>query len=109
MLGVTYGGNRLYLGRGNMSVFALDTGNASAAPVSVQNPWPDAAGYSDFAQRLLPPPQARRERAAGNAAAADAHFHSAPPSLGPLMLLFEGGGTVYDYGIKIAHVLTDQA
>ena len=61
-------------------VFSLDTSNASARPVSVLCVWRDAAGYSDFAQ------------VRGEA------------GLGQLLLLFEGGGSVYDYGIKIAPV-----
>ena len=80
-LGATYGRNGLYLGRGNMTVFTLDTTAAKPEPAAVQNVWPDAAGYSDFAQVR------RRD---GNS--------------GPLLLLFEAGGTVYDYGIKIAPV-----
>jgi hypothetical protein len=62
------------------SVFSLDTSNVSARPVSVQCVWRDAAGYSDFAQ-------VRSEA-----------------GVGQLLLLFEGGGSVYDYGIKIAPV-----
>ena len=81
LLGVTNGRNRFRLGRGNMSVFTLNTANASAKPVSFEDVWPDAAGYSDFAQ-------VRR----GNSVS------------GPVLLLFEGGGTVYDYGIKISAV-----
>ena len=60
-----------------MSVFSLDAANASAEPVPVQDVWPSAAGYSDMAQ--------------------------APG--GPVMVLFEGGGGVYDYGIKISPVV----
>ena len=38
--------------------------------------WPDAAGYSDFAQTRS----------------------------GQTLLLYEGGGSVYDYGIKISPI-----
>ena len=65
------------LGRGNMSVWTLDTKAVGANPVSRLDVWPDAAGYSDFAQAKS----------------------------GQMLLLFEGGGTVYDYGIKIAPVV----
>ena len=51
-----------------MSVFSLDTATTGAQPVSVQDVWPDAAGYSDMAQ---------------------------VPG-GPVMILFEGGGGTYD-------------
>lgn len=85
LLGATSGRNKLYLGRGNMSVFSLDTRDATAKPAAVQDVWPDAAGYSDFAQV---------QRGAGR--------------LGPVLLLFEGGGTVYDYGIKITPVAGQQ-
>ena len=77
LLGATSGLNRFRLGRANMSVFSLDAANASAEPVPVQDVWPSAAGYSDMAQ--------------------------APG--GPVMVLFEGGGGVYDYGIKISPVV----
>tara|TARA_B110001452_G_scaffold260718_1_gene258561 strand:+ start:1095 stop:1898 length:804 start_codon:yes stop_codon:yes gene_type:complete len=66
-----------YLGRGNMSVWTLDTAAAGADPVSRLDVWPDAAGYSDFAQAKS----------------------------GQMLLLFEGGGTVYDYGIKFYPVV----
>ena len=64
-----------YLGRGNMSVWSLDTA-AGADPVSKLDVWPQAAGYSDFAQARS----------------------------GAMLLLYEAGGTVYDYGIKISPV-----
>ena len=77
LLGATSGLNRFRLGRANMSVFSLDTATPGAEPVSVEDVWPDAAGYSDMAQ--------------------------APSS--PVMILFESGGGTYDYGIKIAPVV----
>ena len=65
-------------GRGNMSVFTLDTATAGAQPVSLLDVWPQAAGYSDIAQAKS----------------------------GQMLLLYEGGGTVYDYGIKISPIST---
>ena len=50
---------------------------AGARPIPVEDVWPDAAGYSDMAQ--LPG--------------------------GPVMILFEGGGGTYDYGIKISPIV----
>ena len=47
-----------------------------ADPVSKLDVWPQAAGYSDFAQARS----------------------------GAMLLLYEAGGTVYDYGIKISPV-----
>merc|ERR1712217_56787 len=67
------GHNSYYLGRANMSVWSLDTSSVGTVPVSRVNVWPTAAGYSDFAQARS----------------------------GQMVLLFEGGGSVYDYGIKI--------
>ena len=64
-----------YLGRGNMSVWLLDT-LGGGDPVSKLDVWPQAAGYSDFAQARS----------------------------GAMLLLYEAGGTVYDYGIKISPV-----
>ena len=64
-----------YLGRGNMSVWSLDTAGGGD-PVSRLDVWPQAAGYSDFAQARS----------------------------GAMLLLYEAGGTVYDYGIKISPV-----
>ena len=81
LLASTDGPNKYRLGRGNMSVFSLDTTTTGAEPVSIQDVWPSAAGYSDFAQVL-----------------------TAQGGLGPVLLLFEGGGSVYDYGIKISPV-----
>jgi len=60
-----------------MSVFSLDTTLLGQPPVSVVDIWPQAAGYSDFAQ----------------------------VSDGQVMLLFEAGGGTYDYGIKITPVV----
>ena len=54
------------LGRGNMSVYTLDTATPGAEPVSRLDVWPNAAGYSDFAQAKS----------------------------GQMLLLFEGGGSV---------------
>ena len=65
-----------YLGRGNMSVFTLDTAAAGAQPVARADVWPEAAGYSDFAQARS----------------------------GRMLLLYEAGAAVYDYGIKISAV-----
>jgi len=79
LLAATNGANRYRLGRGNMSVFSLDEATPGAQPVSRLDVWPDAAGYSDFAQ--------------------------VGGLNGPVMLLFEGGGGIYDYGIKIASIL----
>eukprot|EP00326_Haptolina_ericina_P004331 CAMPEP_0181208948 /NCGR_PEP_ID=MMETSP1096-20121128/22395_1 /TAXON_ID=156174 ORGANISM="Chrysochromulina ericina, Strain CCMP281" /NCGR_SAMPLE_ID=MMETSP1096 /ASSEMBLY_ACC=CAM_ASM_000453 /LENGTH=137 /DNA_ID=CAMNT_0023300057 /DNA_START=44 /DNA_END=457 /DNA_ORIENTATION=+ len=64
------------LGRGNMSVWTLETELEGADPVSVLDVWPNAAGYSDFAQAKS----------------------------GQMLLLFEAGGTVYDYGIKLSPI-----
>ena len=60
------------LGRGNMSVWTLDTVHEGAEPVSKVDVWPNAAGYSDFAQTKS----------------------------GRMLLLYEAGGHTYDYGIK---------
>lgn len=79
LLAATNGANRYRLGRGNMTVFSLDEAAPGAQPVPRLNVWPNAAGYSDFAQVGGPD--------------------------GPVMLLFEGGGNVYDYGIKISPVV----
>jgi hypothetical protein len=79
-LGATYGRNGFYLGRGNMTVFALDTTAAVPKAVAVQNMWAYAAGYSDFAQA----------------------WRDGKP--GPLLMLFEAGITHYDQGIKLAVV-----
>ena len=65
------------LGRGNMSVWTLDTAAAGSEPVSRLQVWPNAAGYSDFAQAKS----------------------------GAMLLLFEGGGSVYDYGIKLSPIV----
>jgi hypothetical protein len=81
LLAATFGRNKFRLGRGNMSVFSLDTGNTTAEPVSTLDVWPQAAGYSDFTQ-----------------------VRTAQGKMGPVLLLFEGGGSVYDYGIKISPV-----
>ena len=62
------------LGRGNISVWTMDTASG-ADPVSRAVVWPQAAGYSDMAV-----------------------------SNGTLQLLFEGGGSVYDYGMKLAQI-----
>lgn len=64
------------LGRGNMSVWSLDTMREGAVPISRVDVWPNAAGYSDFSQTAS----------------------------GRVMLLFEGGGHIYDYGIKISEI-----
>jgi hypothetical protein len=64
------------LGRGNMSVWTLDTATDGAEPVSRTDVWPEAAGYSDFVQTKS----------------------------GAMLLLYEAGGTVYDYGIKISPI-----
>ena len=64
------------LGRGNMSVFTLDTATAGSLPQSKQDVWPNAAGYSDIAQARS----------------------------GAMLVLYEAGGTVYDYGIKISRI-----
>ena len=64
------------LNRGNISVWTLDTAARGADPVSRLDVWPDAGGYSDFAQSPA----------------------------GEVLLLFEAGGTVYDYGIKISPI-----
>lgn len=66
------------LGRGNMSVWSLDTRVPDSVPDSVAVIWPDAAGYSDFVQLKS----------------------------GRMLLLYEAGGSVYDYGIKISPVST---
>ena len=78
LLGSISGRNSYYLGRGNMSVWTLDldASGAGAEPVSRINVWPQAAGYSDWAQTKS----------------------------GRMMLLFEAGGTIYDYGIKISPI-----
>jgi len=69
-------GTGAYLGRGNMVVYTLDESVPGADVAKKVSVWPQAAGYSDFAQ------------VAG----------------GPLLLLFEAGGGVYDEGIKISPV-----
>ena len=79
-LGTTYGRNRYFLGRANMTAFALDTTATAPKPTAVQNMWAYAAGYSDFAQV----------------------WRDGKP--GPLLMLFEAGATVYDRGIKLAPV-----
>lgn len=50
MLGATYGVNRYRLGRANMTLFSMDLAATGAQPVPQINVWPNAAGYSDFAQ-----------------------------------------------------------
>ena len=64
------------LNRGNISVWTLDMAAVGAAPVSRVDVWPDAGGYSYWAQARS----------------------------GQMLLLYEAGGTVYDYGIKISRV-----
>ena len=59
-----------------MSVWSLQTSQEGAPPVSQVNVWPQAAGYSDWAQAKS----------------------------GAMLLLFEGGGGEYDYGIKISNI-----
>jgi hypothetical protein len=56
-----------------MSVWTLDTATGGSDPVSRVDVWPTADGYSDWAQAKS----------------------------GKMLLLWEGGGSVYDYGIKI--------
>ena len=74
MLAAPAGGN-FYLGRGNMVVYNLDERVPGTDKVTKRvNAWPQAAGYSDFAQ----------------------------VKGGPPLLLFEAGGRVYDEGIKIS-------
>jgi len=73
LLATIDGHNKLRLGRGNMSIFTLNTAIEGSEPQSHVDVWPDAAGYSDFVQSKT----------------------------GKILLLFEGGGSVYDYGIKI--------
>ena len=80
-LGATSGKNGFYLGRGNMTLFALDTTAATPESTALKSVWPFAAGYSDFAQVQRP---------------------DGKP--GPLLLLFEAGVTHYDQGIKLAVV-----
>lgn len=75
MLAAPAGGN-FYLGRGNMVVYNLDESVPGANVAKKVNVWPQAAGYSDFAQ-----------------------LHG-----GPVLLLFEAGVKVYDQGIKISPV-----
>ena len=64
------------LGRGNMSVWTLDTATEGAKPVSRLDVWPSAAGYSDFAQAKS----------------------------GRMFLLYEAGDHIYDWGIKISPI-----
>ena len=77
LLAAPSGYNHYRLGRGNMSVFSLNTGARGSAPISRMDVWPQAAGYSDFAQT----------------------------NNGQVMLLYEAGGGTYDYGIKISPVV----
>ena len=67
------------LNRGNISVWTLDMATMGAAPMSRVDVWPDAGGYSDWAQARS----------------------------GLMLLLYEAGGTVYDYGIKISPIRVD--
>ena len=68
-------GSRAYLGRGDMVAYHLDESAPGAGGLTKKmTVWPQAAGYSDFAQLAS----------------------------GPLLLLFEAGGNVYDEGIKIS-------
>ena len=76
MLATISGHSPYRLGRGNMSVFTLDTATAGSLPQSKQDVWPNAAGYSDIAQARS----------------------------GAMLVLYEAGGTVYDYGIKISRI-----
>jgi hypothetical protein len=75
MLAAPAGGN-FYLGRGNMVAYNLNESVPGANVVKKVNVWPQAAGYSDFAQVYG----------------------------GPILLLFEAGTNVYDQGIKISPV-----
>lgn len=69
-------GGRFYLERGNLVTYTLNESVPDADAAKKVNVWPQAAGYSDFAQLRS----------------------------GPVLLLFEAGTNVYDQGIKISPV-----
>ena len=80
------GSSRAYLGRGNLQLYTLSETQPGADVVKKMTVWPQAAGYSDFAQVKSTP-------AVEDGGAA-----------GPVLLLFEAGTNTYDQGIMISQV-----